>query len=112
MHSPRADYGVRLALLSRRCCDFVPRRTGCRAGPIFIHRNRGQLCGQPGFAAARLQHRRDARQIAEELSREKPFHINDLLHPRAACEGISVVSASIGAAVELSGRSSRGFADD
>jgi hypothetical protein len=77
-----------------------------------VHRSRGQLCGQPGGAAALRQHWRDADPVAEELSRKNLFRINDLLRRHATCAGILVDRASNGAAVELSGRPGAGFADD
>jgi hypothetical protein len=46
------------------------------------------------------------------LSRIKVFEINSLHHTRAALRGISPRRTSIGAAVELSGRASAGFADE
>jgi hypothetical protein len=58
------------------------------------------------------QQRRDADQIAEELSNKKSFQINDLLHGRKAGGGICPFAASAGAAVELSSRTRPAFADD
>jgi hypothetical protein len=110
-HSLRADYGVTLASLSRRCRDFVPMPSIGLRRPRFIHRSRGQLCGQPGGAAPALQRRCHVDQIAEELSMKIPFRIKHLLHRPAVRRGVLPVSASAGAAVELSGRASHGFAD-
>ncbi|MDQ2736883.1 MAG: hypothetical protein M3Y55_18265 [Pseudomonadota bacterium] len=111
--SPRADYGVRIVPPFRaRLRLRAARRATSKSGIDVVHRSRGQLCGQPGGGAALRQRRRDADQIAEELSRKKLFHINDLVRRPAVCTGILRQEASNGAPVELSGRACAGFADD
>jgi hypothetical protein len=77
-----------------------------------VHQRRGQLCGQPPFAAAANEDRRASRRIAESLSNIKVFQINHLHHRGAAFRGISPRRASIGAAVELSARAGPRSADE
>jgi hypothetical protein len=57
------------------------------------------------------QQRRAADRAAEELSNKNSFWINDLLRHCRTGKGISTFRPSNGAAVELSGRASLGFAD-
>jgi hypothetical protein len=76
----------------------------------IIHRNRGQLCGQPCGPRPRTQHWRAADWIAEVLSTNKPFDINELRRTSTLRGGIYPGSANTGAAVQLSGRASLGFA--
>jgi hypothetical protein len=77
-----------------------------------VHRNRGQLCGQPWGDHPSDQHRRAADWIAELLGRKKMMIINDLHHRPAALRAISPRQANNGAAVELWCRAGYGFADE
>lgn len=109
----RADYGVVLApdaASTLRHANDAPE--GVATMLKVVHRRRGQLCGQPWGGRPSREHRRAADWIAELLSMRKLMIIKDLHHRRAALRDISPHQANNGAAVELSRRASRGFADE
>ena len=91
-------------------------RAACRTGRfptgLFIHRSRGQLCGQLGCAATQLQSWRGLEWIAKKLSTKISFQIKGLLRQHTSGKAISPLLPSIGAAVESSSRAGAGFADD
>jgi hypothetical protein len=78
----------------------------------FVHRSRGQLCGQPGSRDGFRQSCRALERIAEVLSKKKVNEINNLRHTFAVCRAFMPLLPRIGAAVELSGGPTARFADD
>jgi len=90
--------------------DFPDIERGCNDGSRACPAG-GQLCGQvdraaPGGASGVLP-----RAVAQKNGSKNPLNINDLQHNVVAATATTVRNASIGAAVELSPRASRRFAD-
>ncbi len=87
-------------------------RTVREAALQFIHRNCGQLCGQPCRGWQQSVESQAPEQNAYSLSTEKALKNNHLDH----CETYVTVSiaavALLGAVVDFSGPASTGFADD
>jgi hypothetical protein len=84
---------------------------GC-AQPAFIHRNCGQLCGQPGCASPPSVEFQGLEQIAHSLSTNKALKINHLDDCESDVTGAAPRQATFGAVVDFSARANHGFADD